>query len=70
MLDRLLHRIQRFLRWFFGSPFHAMSDAFGDGVPPEVREFEAQTAEIQHLDRGPADKVQVNHARPKALKGR
>ncbi len=69
MLNRLWRRLGHAVRWFFGAPFHAMSDAFGDPVQPEVHVFEARVAEMQHLDRGSADRVQVDHPHTKALKG-
>jgi hypothetical protein len=68
MSDHFWQRSWRFLRWFFGAPFRAMSEAFGDPVPPEVRQFEARAAEIQHLDRGSANKARVDHAQTRALK--
>jgi len=58
-----------FLRWFCGAPFRAMSDAFGDPVPPEVQVFEARAEEIQQFDRGTSDRVRADHAQTKALKG-
>jgi hypothetical protein len=45
-------RVQRFLRWLFGSPFQDMSDAFGDPMPPELRVFEAQVVEMQDHSHG------------------
>ena len=47
-------RIQRFLRWLFGSPFENMADVIGDPVPPELRVFYAQVDEIQHHPDGKA----------------
>ena len=41
-------RTQRFLRWLFGSPFQDESTLLGDPVPPELRAFEARSAEITH----------------------
>jgi hypothetical protein len=41
-------RIQRFLRWLFGSPFENISDVIGDPVPPELRAFEARVDAMQH----------------------
>ena len=41
-------RIQRLLRWFFGSPFEEMPEPFGDPVPPEIREFEAESERLSH----------------------
>jgi hypothetical protein len=40
--------IQRFVRWFFGSPFRALPPEFGDPVPPDLRVFEAEAEEIRH----------------------
>jgi hypothetical protein len=45
-------RVQRFLRWLFGSPFQEMPDAFGDSVPPELRVFEARVEEMQDHSNG------------------
>ena len=44
--------VQRFLRWFFGTPFEDMGEPFGDPIPPEIRKFEAEAEEITHVPRG------------------
>ncbi len=49
------HRTKRgrhIAHWRFGSPFRQSSAPLGDLVPPEIRAFEAKTAEIQHQKRG------------------
>jgi len=58
-------RVQRFLRWLFGSPFQDMSDAFGDPVPPEQRVYAAQVDEMQHHANGkvPAPTFQSDRRR-------
>ena len=45
-------RVQRLIRWMFGSPFQQMPAVFGDPVPAELRVFEAQAEEIQHRSSG------------------
>lgn len=40
--------IRRFIRWFAGSPFEHLPRYFGDTVPPDLRVFEAKTAEQAH----------------------
>lgn len=52
MAARKTKRMQRFARWLFGSPFQQSAAPLGDLVPPEIRVFEAKTAEIQHQKRG------------------
>ena len=54
-------RIQRFLRWLFGSPFENMSDVIGDPVPPELHVFEARVDEMQHHPDGKAA-VAISHS--------
>ncbi len=44
-------RMQRFAQWLFGSPFRQSATPLGDLVPPEIRVFEAKTAEIQRQKR-------------------
>ena len=44
--------VQRFLRWIFGSPFKDMGESFCDTVPPEMRKFEAESAEIAQMPHG------------------
>lgn len=46
------NRVQRFLRWLFGTPFEDLGEPFGGTVPPEIRKFEAESEEIAHLSRG------------------
>lgn len=43
-------RVQRFLHWLFGSPFENQTDVIGDPVPPELRAFEARSAELAHQE--------------------
>ena len=58
-------RVQRFLRWLFGSPFQDMPNAFGDPVPPEQRVFEAQVEEMRHHSNGevPASTIHSDRTR-------
>jgi len=51
MITHRTRRMQRFARWLFGSPFRQSAAPLGDLVPPEIRVFEARTAEIQHQKR-------------------
>lgn len=53
-------RMQHFARWLFGSPFQQSATPLGDLVPPEIRVFEAKTAEIQHQKR---DAIQIGPIR-------
>ncbi|MFN8596515.1 MAG: hypothetical protein U0559_10075 [Anaerolineae bacterium] len=47
-MSKKLGRVQRFLHWLFGSPFENQTDVIGDPVPPELRAFEARSAELAH----------------------
>lgn len=51
-MHRWQARFKRFLHWLFGSPFEDLPPAFGDPVPPELREFEAEAEEAQRHPRG------------------
>jgi hypothetical protein len=51
-MARILRIFQRFIRWLFGAPFEELPSEFGDPVPPELRQFEAETEEVQHHPQG------------------
>jgi|MudIll2142460700_1097286.scaffolds.fasta_scaffold1932563_2 hypothetical protein len=59
------NRIQRFLRWLFGTPFEDLGEPFGDPVPPEMHKFEAESDEITHLSRGEVMPKSTHHTRPR-----
>ncbi len=37
--------VERFVRWFAGSPFEHLPPSYGDTVPSDLRVFEANMAE-------------------------
>ena len=47
-MHRKFDWLQRFMRWLFGSSSQRLPPEFGDPVPPEIRAFEAEAAEVQH----------------------
>jgi hypothetical protein len=64
-----LGAVRRFLRWIFGAPFKEMGEPFGDPVPPEMRKFEAESAEISNMPRGDVmPKGEHHHSRRPARK--
>jgi hypothetical protein len=65
-MSKKSRRVQRFLRWLFGSPFQDMSDAFGDPVPPEQRVFEARVDEMQHhpVGKTPSSTIHSDRMKP------
>ena len=58
-------RIQRLLRWFFGSPFQEMPEPFGDPVPPEIREFEAESDRLSNTPVRDVASPHIGHTRTK-----
>lgn len=42
----------RFVRWLFGSPFQKLPPPYGNTVPPELLQFEAEAAEAQRRSLG------------------
>jgi len=52
------------LRWFFGAPFQELPPEFGDTVPPELRDFEAETEEAQQHVEGDAPQPPLPHHQP------
>jgi hypothetical protein len=56
--------IQRFFRWLLRSPFEQLPEPFGDPVPPELREFEAESEQITNIPRGDVVPKGRHHGRP------
>lgn len=52
--DKKQNWIQRFISWLFGSPFRNLPSEYGDTVPAELRNFEA---EIQMNQRRPWKRI-------------
>ena len=65
-MSRKIGRVQRFLRWLFGSPFQDMSDVIGDSVPPELRTFEARSEEIAHQPNGKVASPRIHSSHRKS----
>jgi hypothetical protein len=53
MMITIWHTLQRFIRWLFGSPFQALPPEFGNAVPLELREFEAELEGSQNRIKNP-----------------
>ncbi len=65
-MSKGIGRVQRFLRWLFGSPFQSMSDVIGDPVPPELRAFEARSEEIVHHPNGQVASPRIHSSHRKS----
>ncbi len=61
-MTKILKLGKRLVRWFFGAPFQELPPEFGDPVPPDLRRFEEQAAEVQHHPQG---RVRVSSSEPK-----
>lgn len=47
MAGKLIHSLKRVARWFLRAPFENLPREYGDPVPPELREFEAEAEASQ-----------------------
>ena len=65
-MPKKIGRVQRFLRWLFGSPFQDMSDVMGDSVPPELRAFEERSEEMTHHPNGKVASTQIHSSHRKS----
>jgi hypothetical protein len=52
MANRIIRELQRIARRFFSAPFENLPPQYGDAVPPELREFEAEAEALQREVRG------------------
>jgi hypothetical protein len=55
---------RRFYRWLFGGPFRQLPPPFGNPVPPDLQQFEAEARDAQlHGIGGVARQAPAHHAK-------
>ena len=60
----------RFYRWLFGGPFRQLPPPFGNPVPPELQQFEQETADAQRRAiGGVAQHAPAHHAKSSPARG-
>ena len=52
---------KRFYRWLFGSPFRQLPPAFGNPVPPDLQQFEAEADAAQRQGIGGVARQAPSH---------